>query len=211
MRGFLYGRRRFIATSAAVAVASVLPVHVVRAQSVVTPIERLNSVLLQVMKDGPHTSFQQRFDTLAPVIDQTFDLPAILQESVGLNWENMSEDQKAMLEQAFQRYTVASYVNSFDSYDGQRFEISPDSRSAGNGEQVVETKIIPRTGADHQLDYVMRQSGATWKVVDVLADGSISRVAVQRSDFRHLLARGGPQALAESLRSKSVNLSAGAG
>jgi phospholipid transport system substrate-binding protein len=58
----------------------------------------------------------------------------------------------------------------------------------------------------------MRQSkGGAWQVVDVLADGSISRVAVQRSDFRHLLARGGPQALAESLRNKSANLSEGAG
>ena len=211
MRGFLYRRRSFVAMSAAVAVASALPVHVVRAQSVITPIERLISVLLQVMKDGPHTPFQQRFNTLAPAIDETFDLPAILQESVGLSWDSVPEDQKAILEQAFRRYTVASYVNSFDSFDGQRFEVSPDSRPGGNGEQVVETKIIPRTGADHQLDYVMRQSGGTWKVVDVLADGSISRVAVQRSDFRHLLARGGPQALAESLRTKSANLSEGAG
>jgi phospholipid transport system substrate-binding protein len=43
--------------------------------------------------------------------------------------------------------------------------------------------------------------------VDVLADGAISRVAVQRSDFRQLIKQGGAAALAKSLESKSVDLS----
>ena len=110
--------------------------------------------------------------------------------------------------QAFRRYTVASYVNSFDEFNGQRFEIIPETRSVGN-EQVVQTRVIPKTGDSHELDYVMRQGAGGWRVVDVLADGSISRVAVQRSDFRRLLARGGAQALADSLRAKSTDLSDG--
>jgi phospholipid transport system substrate-binding protein len=59
------------------------------------------------------------------------------------------------------------------------------------------------------LDYVMRDTPQGWRVVDVLADGSISRVAVQRSDFRRLINRGGAQALADSLRAKSADLSDG--
>ncbi len=115
-----------------------------------------------------------------------------------------------MLTEAFRRYTVSSYVNSFDDFNGQHFEISPETRTVGS-EQVVETKVIPKKGDRHELDYVMRQSSAGWRVVDVLADGSISRVAVQRSDFRRLLSRGGAQALAESLRTKSADLSDGSG
>jgi phospholipid transport system substrate-binding protein len=56
----------------------------------------------------------------------------------------------------------------------------------------------------------MRQNGKGWKAVDVLADGSISRVAVQRSDFRRLVSRGGAQALIESLNQKTADLSGGA-
>jgi phospholipid transport system substrate-binding protein len=56
----------------------------------------------------------------------------------------------------------------------------------------------------------MRQNGGPWQAVDVLADGSISRVAVQRSDFRRLLANGGAQALMTSLDHKTADLSAGA-
>jgi phospholipid transport system substrate-binding protein len=45
----------------------------------------------------------------------------------------------------------------------------------------------------------------------VLADGAISRVAVQRSDFRSLLMRGGAPALAASLQQKTADLGGGAG
>jgi len=44
----------------------------------------------------------------------------------------------------------------------------------------------------------MKRMPGEWKAVDVLADGSISRVAVQRSDFRSLLASGDAPALLAS-------------
>ena len=43
--------------------------------------------------------------------------------------------------------------------------------------------------------------------MDVLMDGSISRVAVQRSDFRSLLSSGGAPALVAGLQHKVANLS----
>jgi phospholipid transport system substrate-binding protein len=163
---------------------------------------------VEIMKAGPQTSFQHRYDILAPVIDHTFDLATILEESVGPLWSALPQAQQTMLTDAFRRYTVASYVNSFDDFNGQHFEISSETRSVGS-EQVVETKVIPKKGDTHELDYVMRQDSDGWRVVDVLADGAISRVAVQRSDFRRVLARGGAQALADSLRTKSASLSEG--
>lgn len=211
MSGFAFGRRALFVASAAITATACLPALAADDQAVIAPIQQLNNGLLEIMKEGPHSSFQQRFDTLAPIIDQTFDLPFILQESVGLIWPTLQPEQQQMLMTAFRRYTVASYVNSFDAYNGQRFEVSPQVRTVGNGEQVVDTRIIPRSGSGHRLDYVMRQTPQGWRVVDVLADGSISRVAVQRSDFHHLLTRGGPNALAERLRTKTADLSEGTG
>ncbi len=209
--GQLYVRRRgFLAAGAVLLASRALPARAAAGDSAVGPIERLSDGLLAVMRAGTHTPFNQRFDMLAPVIDQTFDLEAILQESVGLSWPTLPTDQQAMLLDAFRRYTVASYVNSFDSFDGQRFDVEPDTKPVGNGEQVVRTRIVPAHGSGHELDYVMREGPEGWRAVDVLADGSVSRVAVQRSDFRRLLARGGAGALAESLRTKSVDLSEGA-
>jgi phospholipid transport system substrate-binding protein len=154
-------------------------------------------------------SFAQRFATLAPVIEQTFDLDAILAASVGLRWPDLPNDQKAQIDAAFRRYTVASYASNFDSYDGQTFQVSPDVREVGNGEVIVRTKLVARDGSSTPLDYVMRGDQTGWKVVDVLAGGAISRVAVQRSDFRTLLTSGGAPALTVALQNKVANLSGG--
>lgn len=204
VRLFCYKRRGVIA---GLLLSAARPALGVGEPAAVAPIQQLVAGLLDVMKAGPATSFPRRFDMLAPIIDRTFDLAAILAESVGLSWPALPPDQQQMLTQAFRRYTVASYVNSFDDFNG-RFEVSPDTRTVGN-EQVVQTRIIPKSGETHALDYVMRNGQSGWRIVDVLADGAISRVAVQRSDFRRLLARGGPKALADSLRSKSADLSDG--
>jgi phospholipid transport system substrate-binding protein len=211
MDHYCLSRRGLLAAAAVLAVGRMVPALAAPDDGAVTPIERLNEGLLGIMRAGVHTPFSQRFDMLAPVIDQTFDLAAILQESVGLSWPTLPADQQAMLLQAFRRYTVASYVNSFDSFNGQRFDVEPETKPVASGEQVVQTRIVPaHGGGGHELDYVMRQGPEGWRAVDVLADGSVSRVAVQRSDFRRLLTRGGAGALAESLRTKSADLSDGA-
>lgn len=205
MRGSYCGRR---AALAGFFVLTTAPTRAMDATAAITPIQELVTGLLNIMKAGHATPFPRRFDILAPIIDRTFDLLAILEESVGASWPSLPREQQQMLTDAFRRYTVASYVNSFDEYNGQRFEIAPETRTVGT-QQIVQTRVIPQSGDSHELDYVMRQGPAGWRVVDVLADGSISRVAVQRSDFRRLLTRGGPQALADSLRSKSADLSDG--
>ena len=153
--------------------------------------------------------FAQRSDQVAPTIDAVFDLSAILETSVGPSWNALSADQQSALRMAFRRYSVATYVSNFDSFTGQRFDISPDTRALPNNEQVVTTRIIPASGEAHRLDYVMRQNNGAWQVVDVLADGTISRVAVQRSDFRRLLTQGGSAALVVSLQSKAAQLAGG--
>lgn len=174
--------------------------------AVTAPIQRLYDALLTVMKAGSAVPFAQRYDQLAPTIDAVFDLPAILQASVGPAWNALSADQHSSLSTAFRHYTIASYVSNFSSFNGQRFEVSPDTRALPNNEQGVTTRIIPPSGDSHRLDYVMRQANGAWQVVDVLAEGTISRVAVQRSDFRRLLLQGGGAALVASLQSKAAQL-----
>jgi hypothetical protein len=61
----------------------------------------------------------------------------------------------------------------------------------------------------HKRFYVMRQESGGWKVVDVLADGAISRVAAQRSEMRSMLADSGGAGLLVGLRQKTADLSGG--
>jgi phospholipid transport system substrate-binding protein len=173
------------------------------------PIKHFNEALLATMRTGEQAAFGSRFRTLAPVVDQTFDLPTVLAASVGSGWTSMSPDQQDRLLEAFRRYTVASYVAKFDRYDGQSFTVSPDTRSLDAERVVVQSRLVPRRGDPTELDYVMRQSPSGWKIVDVLSAGYISRVAEQRSDFRHIMSRGGGDALLANLQRKASELSGG--
>ena len=173
------------------------------------PVQRLNTALLAAMKAGRNTPFSQRFAALAPVVEQTFDLDTVVASSVGPGWPAIQADQKAQLRTAFAHYSVASYAANFDSYANQHFQIAPTVRSVGNGLVAVQTKLVAADGSATQLDYVMRHGPAGWKAVDVLAEGTISRVAAQRSEFSGLLRSGGAPALTSALQHKVASLSGG--
>ena len=173
------------------------------------PIAAFNAGLLAAMKSGRGVAFAQRAAALAPVVDAAFDLPAILQVTIGPRWTSLTRAQQTALLAAFRDYTIASWVANFDAFEGQRFEIAPATRKVG-ADEVVETRIVPTAGAPTRLDYVMRAGPAGWKAVDILVDGAISRVAVQRSDFRALLKDGDPAPLVAMLAGKTKDLSGGA-
>ena len=172
------------------------------------PIAAFNDGLLANMRAGRATPFASRAQTLQPLVERAFDLPLILQNSVGLRWSAFSAQQQADLLAAFTSFTVATWVANFDTDEGDTMQLLPELRAIG-ADQVVQTRIVPKSGEATRLDYVMRNIGGAWKAVDILVDGSISRVAVQRSDFRSLLRSNDPAPLIANLRDKAASLAAG--
>jgi phospholipid transport system substrate-binding protein len=172
------------------------------------PIAALYTALEALMRQGAATPFRQRYHQIGPVIDRTFDLPAILRSSVGTHWATLDQASQGALFAAFRRFTIATYVASFDKYEGERFELIPALRQVGT-DQVVETRIIQDNGEPVRLDYVMRKTDSGWRAVDILLDGTISRVAVQHSDFRSLLRNGDATALIASLQRRADDLAGG--
>ena len=146
--------------------------------------------------------------TLTPVVTRAFALEEVLRASVGPRYAALPQDQKASLRQAFTDYTVANYVANFDADSGDKFVIEPQPRAVG-ADQIVSSRIILKAGPPIRLDYLVRLETAGWQIVDVLFDGSISQVAVQRSDFRSLLSAGSAEPLIASLRQKTASLAAG--
>lgn len=170
------------------------------------PIKALNEALATAMKNG-HAPFPSRYNALAPAVDRAFNLPQILHTAVGLRWASIPADAQTRLLATFRAYTISSYASNFDSDSGDRIELLPDTRAMG-GDKVVETQIVPKSGEPTRIDYVMRQSAGGWQAVDVLEEGTISQVAVQRSDFRSLVA-GGADKLIASLQKKIDTMSGG--
>jgi hypothetical protein len=132
------------------------------------PIEQLYAALQTVMKAGKAAPFRQRYDTLAPVIARTFDLDGILENSVGPLWGALPSDQQLALKDAFRRYdSITSLISTAfpDSTRGSASSVAKPARTRSC------RRGSPASGEAHRLDYVMRQVGGAWKIVDVLADG----------------------------------------
>ena len=207
-------RRRLFAAAAALTAASLVPAAGFTAddsdagEPPAAPIEALNQAIVAVMRAGRATAFAQRVQIFTPAVAAAFDLPQILRSTVGLRYSGFPPEVQAELLDVFTEFTVASYVANFAEDNGTRFDILPETRHAGVDE-VVQTRLLPPTGAPVRLDYVMHRAAGGWKIVDVLMNGSISRVAVQRSDFRALLGGGDAGPLIASLRGKVARLAAG--
>ena len=199
--------RRALAAGIVAAFAAPLKPAMAADTEAAAPIQALDQGLLNAMKAGKQTPFAQRYAALAPVIERAFDLPAILKASVGLRWASLPPAEQQKLLDVFRKFTVSSYVANFDQFNGEKIEITPGQRTIG-ADQVVGTLIT--SGADKTpIDYLMHKGPDGWRATDVLLNGSISQVAVNRSDWRALLASGaGP--LIDSLQRRVVTLSGGA-
>ena len=94
MQLFCCRRRDVLSATAAVVICATVAARAADDEAAIAPIQRLIDGLLQVMKAGLGTPFSQRFAMLAPIVDRTFDLAAILRELVGPTWSTLPPDQQ---------------------------------------------------------------------------------------------------------------------
>ena len=178
------------------------------------PVAALEGALTATMKAGSaNASFMSRYSALDDVVKRVFNLPIILQNSVGFLWPTIPPAQQEQLLSLFEEFTVASYINAFGVYTGEQFQLLPAERAIG-AKKIVESQIVPGDGsAPTRLDYVMTDNpaggGAGWQVADVLLNGTISKVAIQSSDFASLVTSGDASELILALKSKIAGLSNG--
>jgi len=200
-------RRRLLLSAAALLGTGATPAFAEGegADPAVKPIRTFYDSLLTVMKQAKELGIRGRYEKLAAPIRSTFDLPAMTRIAVGADWNAIPPDEQTALIDNFTRMTIATYASRFNGYSGERFEVEPESETRATG-RIVHTKLFQSNGIPVTLNYLVRDSGGTWKIVDVYLTGTISELATRRSEFAVILKSGGPSALVESLRQKTEAL-----
>jgi phospholipid transport system substrate-binding protein len=158
------------------------------------------AALLTTMKDGRTLGQSGRYARLAPVVDRVFDVPSMTRLAVGSSWATLPPAQQQRLTEAFRHYIAATYADRFDSYSGEQLQVTGERPY--NADIIVETKIVKSNGETTTLNYLMRQNQGSSQISDVYLDGSISQVAVQRSEFNSVLRREGVDGLVMALNRK---------
>jgi phospholipid transport system substrate-binding protein len=171
-------------------------------------IERFYGDLLAVMKEAKRLSFDERYNRLAPAVTRTFDLGLMTRIAVGPGWSQIPADQQQRITGAFTRYTISNYASRFDDYGGERFEVTPTPAANPNG-VIVSSKLVKPSGEAVTLNYLLRQEGDGWKVLDVYLSGTVSELATRRSEFVSVLQRSGADGLVRMIDEKSAALRAG--
>jgi phospholipid transport system substrate-binding protein len=163
--------------------------------------------LLTAMKNGPTLGQSGRYARLAPVVDRLFDIPSMTRLAIGPTWATLSPAQQRQLVEAFRHYVAATYADRFDSWSGEQLRVTGERPY--NADVIVQTKIVKTNGETTTLDYLMHQNQGTWQISDVYLDGSISQLAIQRSEFHSILRRDGVDGLVMALNRKTDLLSKG--
>ena len=203
-------RRRWLRVGAALFAAGATPAwaEAAAADPAVKPVRAFYDSLLSVMKQAKELGLRGRYDRLSAPIRAAFDLAAMTRIAVGPEWNSVSPAEQTALVDNFTRMTIATYASRFDGYSGERFEVEPESEARATG-RIVHTKLIQSNGEPIALNYLLRDSGGSWKVVDVYLTGTISELATRRSEFAAILKSGGPGALIASLQQKTEALMRG--
>ena len=156
--------------------------------------------LLTTMKKGPSLGERGRYDELAPVIRSSFDLPYMTRMAVGPAWSKLTDAQKKQVTEAFARYITATYADRFDSYSGEKLQVTGEQNTAYG--TIVQSRIVKSDGSPVSINYLMRKNGNAWGIADVYLSGSISQLATLRSEFSSVLNRQGVDGLVALLNRK---------
>jgi len=164
-------------------------------------VQGLYDALLSTMKNGRTLGQSGRFTQLEPVIRTTFDIPLMARLSVGLSWATLTEAQRQQVTESFGRYFSAIYADRFDSYAGQKLQVTGEQPNAAG--TMVRSQIVKANGDPVNVDYMMRRNGNSWLISDVYLDGAISEVATRRSEFGAILKNEGIDGLIAALNRKA--------
>lgn len=164
-------------------------------------VQGLYDNLLATMKSGATLGASGRYAELAPVIRRSFDLPVMARLSVGPAWAALTPAQQQQVTDSYGRYVSAIYADRFDSYHGQKLEVTGEEPSAGG--VMVRSRIVKADGEPVEVDYLMHRAGGGWLIADIYLDGTISEIATRRSEFAALVRNQGVDGLIAALNRKA--------
>lgn len=169
-------------------------------------IRRYQSAVLSVMQRADALGPTGRADALDAPVRATFDFDRMARTAAGPAWRAADPGTRNAMVEAFAAFSVATHADRFSGYGGEAFEVT-GTRAGPAGTLLVETRIV-RPGGEPAvpITYVVAQGRQGPKVVDVLLEGSISEVALRRSEWSSISQRAGLPGLIAALQERTQRL-----
>ena len=139
------------------------------------------------------------------VISNTYNIERMLALIIGEVWKkSISKDQMA-LKKVFEEYIAKNYILRFKNIKSLEFG-KLEINQAGKNYRMAKTKLIINSKDIVPLNYLLDQTNNSWKIFDVLIDGSISEIATKKSEFKSFTNQNDLKPLLEALQKKNSTL-----
>lgn len=165
-------------------------------------VEQLQQALIEAMQAGDSLGFEERYAALAPVVDQTHDMPYIARLVLGRQWRQLDPSQQERFVTAFRNLSVATYASRFVAYADEQFVVGEQIPQPRGGILVLGEMHRPG-GQPLPFEYHLRQNAeGGWRIVNIIVDG-VSDLALKRAEYSGILADAGFSGLLQSLEQQA--------
>ena len=180
-----------------------VPAAIAETRAPRTVVEEFHAALIATMNEAAELGFAGRYDRLLPVLDASFDFPAIAKVVIGRHWQDLDAAQRAEFIRTFTELSVATYATNFAAFAGERFVTVGDEKA--DGRVVVRTELVQADGDEVGLNYLLHQRDGEWRIVNVIAQG-VSDLALKRVEYTAVIKAEGIESLIRRLAEKVVQL-----
>jgi phospholipid transport system substrate-binding protein len=122
---------------------------------------------------------------------------------LGRHWRSLAPADQKRWAAAFSALTVRTYAEQFDQNTGLVFEIGAVQAAPG-GTALVRTKLKRANDDPVAIDYRMRPGANGWRIMDIFLNGTVSELALRRSEYSAVLERDGFEKLVVTLQNRSL-------
>ena len=150
--------------------------------------------------EGDREAIAMLVDTLIlPRFDMRRGSRAILAE----HWESAAPAERDRFVTAFYEYLVSTYGDLLLHFKPSTLRVLPFDGDPAHSPARVHTILTLNDGTEVDVDFVMVERDADWRVVDIEAEG-VSYVRTYRSQFRVDIAVDGLASVVEWLEQKAA-------
>ncbi len=162
-----------------------------------------HAVLLDNMKHAGSFSCKDRMQRLTPAIENTFDMPFLAQHVLRRQWSSLSPAQQTEFTATLKDMVVTTYASQFSKFNGEKF-VTQDTQDNGNMRAVRAQLQLP-TGDPVQFEYILRQTPAGWRTINVIAEG-VSDLALRSAQYDKIFKDQGFDGLIKQITEQTAKL-----
>jgi phospholipid transport system substrate-binding protein len=166
-------------------------------------VDKLNTALIEVMKNAKPLGYKGRSAKLDPIIRETHEFNAIAQIALGSHWKDLSDEQKKSFADKLTELSVATYAAQFNDYGGEAFVYESEQGMKANRVTLRYQLVAPKE-KPVKFEYVLGQANGLWVIINIVVDG-ISDLALKKAQYTSVIEREGFDSLLNKLNQKIID------